>query len=266
MRRNERGTILIEFVGSFLLFVLLILSILSLVNLTTMQARMHYALTQSANTLSLYGYALHATGLDAPLIHLASGAESVRREANASIDEVNDVLENINSLNLPGLARSAGTATDRFSSWADDTRENPQQTLQLLLQYALQEGAGFGFEQLLRPLLAHHLANGEMSGDAYLRSVGVDGTDSLEFYTLSMPGYTPAGEGETVGSLTGLPGDDSALLDGNANVKIVVQYEMEYDFMGLPLPFEQPKLKVTQSVMTKMWLGGRGEGYRGERI
>ena len=59
-----------------------------------------------------------------------------------------------------------------------------------------------------------------------------------------------------------LQGNDSQLLTSEGNVKIVVQYDVDYHFGALVLPFDQPKLHVTQEVMTKAWLGGEGEGYR----
>ena len=57
--------------------------------------------------------------------------------------------------------------------------------------------------------------------------------------------------------------NDSLLLDADGNVKIVVQYDVDYSFGALILPFEEPKLHVTQEVVTKAWLGGEGEGYKG---
>ena len=264
MKKDERGTVLIEFVGSFLLFVLLIMSVLSLVNLGTMQARMHYAMTQTANTISMYGYVLNVVGADKFLMGIDSGGEGLKDGANKTIDDVNKVLNNINDLNVPGVVNSAEDAAYNIGETVSGAIDNPTQALQSVLQYALQQGMGFGFEQLLRPLIGYHLTNGEQSGDEYLRSVGVDGVDSLEFYTFSLPGYTKPNteKGELVGKINGLPADDSVLLDSDGNIRITVQYEMAYSFMGLNsiLPFE-PKLKVTQSVMTKMWLGGRGEGY-----
>jgi len=263
MRKDEQGTILIEFVGSFLLFVLLIMSILSLVNIGTMQARMHYAMTQAATTLSMYGYVLNVIGVDEFLIGNNAKAEDVREGINNTINDINEVLANINKLDLPGVANSAGTVMINASGQVNSTFDNPKAAINNLANYALSQGMSFGFEQLLKPLIGYHLANGNMNGDEYLRSVGVDGVDSLVFYTFSLPGYVPPSEGELVGSISGLPADDSVLLNKDGNVRITVQYEMEYSFMGLNsiLPFE-PKLKVTQSVMTKMWLSGSGEGYK----
>jgi hypothetical protein len=262
MRNNEQGTILIEFVGSFLLFVLLILSILSLVNITTMQARMHYALTQTANTLSMYGYVLNVIGVDDFMMKSNEVAENVRQGANDVIGDINDVLDNVNNLDIPGVVNSAGTATSNIGGQIGNALDNPTQAIQSIANYALNELGSAAFEQLLRPLVAYHLSNGDMSGDEYLWSVGVNGMDGLEFYSFTLPEYIPAGEGELVGSITEIADNDSALLNSGGNVKITVQYEMAYSFMGLDnlLPFE-PKLKVTQSVMTKMWLGGRGKRY-----
>ncbi|MCL2813906.1 MAG: hypothetical protein FWD23_04840 [Oscillospiraceae bacterium] len=53
----ENGYITIETLGTFLPFVFLVVSILSLVNIVTVQTRVHYALTQAANTISVYGRA-----------------------------------------------------------------------------------------------------------------------------------------------------------------------------------------------------------------
>jgi hypothetical protein len=52
----------------------------------------------------------------------------------------------------------------------------------------------------------------------------------------------------------------SALLDSDGNVRLTVQYEVEYTFGGLPLPFT-PTLKITQTAVTKAWLNGSGKGY-----
>ena len=41
MRRDERGYIVVETIGSFLLFVLAVTSILSLINIVAVQARVH---------------------------------------------------------------------------------------------------------------------------------------------------------------------------------------------------------------------------------
>jgi len=92
MRNDERGTVLIEFIGSFLLFFLLIISILSLVNIVTAQARVHYALTETANTMSMYGYVMSAAS-NAP--HTAStSAPQAMQDINETLDRLNNFRRN----------------------------------------------------------------------------------------------------------------------------------------------------------------------------
>jgi hypothetical protein len=89
-----------------------------------------------------------------------------------------------------------------------------------------------------------------MTGDAYLRSVnvissqtGARGLDALEFFQ-----YSNLGLGNSV------------LIDKDGNVNLTVEYEVEYKFGALPLPF-QPTLRITQTAVTKAWLNGSGRGY-----
>jgi hypothetical protein len=258
MRKDNRGTILIEFVGSFLLFVLLIASILSLVTIVTLQARVHYAMTEAANTLSMYGYVLHVIGADKHLMNLNTGAQGVTDEANDLINDINDVLSDINDLDPSGIQKSAGTVKDRFVDWGSSIKNDPKAALQSVAQYGLNEGGSAIFEQLLRPLIAYYLENGDLSGEEYLTGNRVLG--DLEFYDFSFTNYVPPGNGELVGHLTTIADNDSILLNKDGDVKITVRYEIEYTFGGLQLPFE-PKLAITQSVKTKMWLNGSGDGY-----
>jgi len=56
MNRDERGYIVVETVGAFLPFVLLMLFIVTLVNVAAMEAKVHYALTQTAKEISIQSY------------------------------------------------------------------------------------------------------------------------------------------------------------------------------------------------------------------
>ena len=60
MKRDQGGYIVVETIACFTLFVFLMMSILSLINIVTVQARVHYAITQAAETLSMYSYTLDA--------------------------------------------------------------------------------------------------------------------------------------------------------------------------------------------------------------
>ena len=229
MGKDERGYIVVETIGSFLLFVLLVLSILSLINIVAVQARIHYALTQTAQTISMYSYTLDVIGVADAVANNAAQAERVEQES----DEFKQNL-----------------SADQTGGWASDAAADPESSIQALLNYALRESGNAVFGDLVRPLVGHYLSNGSMSGEEYLQAAHIiGGLEGLEFGGV---GLLDPDEME---------GDDSTLLTSDRDVKIVVQYDIDYSFGALMLPFGEPKLHVTQEVRTKAWLGGKGEGY-----
>lgn len=248
MKEDQRGYIVVETIGTFLLFVLLVISILSLVNIVTLQAQVHYALTQAAETLSIASYPLEVTGMAEHIMKLDENADDLREEADAFKTDINGIIEGINSLS-PGEVEEFGEAAfNRASGWAKDTIANPQETIRIMSNFALNEGKGAVVKELVRPLVGRYLRNGTMSGDEYLKSVNVaGGLEGLKFYDFSLTDF------ENLGN------NDTQWLDKNGDIKIVVRYDINYKFGALPLPFD-PKLSVTQSVKTKAWLGGSGEG------
>ena len=104
--------------------------------------------------------------------------------------------------------------------------------VQGLLNYGAGQVRSLASEQFVRPLFERYLQNGEINGSEYLRSVRVV---NLNF-------------------------NECTIIDGNENIKLTVDYEIEYTFGALKLPFG-PTLKITQTAVTKAWLGGSGEGY-----
>ena len=200
---DELGYITVETLGTFIPFVFLVVSILSLVNIVTVQTRMHYALTQAANTVSIYAHTLQLR---------------TKIEAGELKNNIGEVLEGIGSLDFGDVITHReeeiiGYIIDR----ADDDLEHILETL-------------------VRDLIERYLSNGDLSGGEYLKSANV------------------------IGGLAGLELHNSDFLTDGDEVSIVVEYEIEYKFGVLPLPFE-PKLKVTQQAKTKAWQGGAGEGY-----
>ena len=251
-RTDENGYIVVETIGAFIPFVLLVVSILSLVNITAVQARVHYALTQAANTVSMYSYTLQALGLADDLAAISGNAEQISKKANAVRDDINSVIEGLESLSdVRGSVDGAGKAVDDVTGWVGEAADDPKAMLQLFMNYGVNEVKNLAFEQLTRPLIGRYLINGDISGDEYLNGAGVvnsstgsTGLNALEFYQ-----FGNLGRGNNV------------LIDKNGNIKITVEYEIVYTFAGLPLPF-RPTLKITQTVVTKAWLNGSGEGYQ----
>jgi len=107
---------------------------------------------------------------------------------------------------------------------------DPMQLIQSIANFGVGHLQTIAAEQLARPLINRYLTNGDMSGDEYLRSVRV----------------------------VNFAFGDSAIVDRNGNIKLTVNYEVEYTFGALRLPFG-PTLRITQTAVTKAWLDGSGD-------
>ena len=248
---DEDGYIVVETIGAFVPFVLLVVSILSLINIVAVQARVHYALTQAANTLSMYSYTLEVLGVANDMTTLDNKAYKVASEIGAIKNDINSVLSGLDSLsNISGALESGGNAANRVFGWGEEAAGDPKTALQYLMNYGANELRGLVIEAMARPLVGRYLANGNISGDTYLARAGVINkrTGARGLYALEFYQFSNAGLG------------NSMLIDKDGNVKLVAQYEILYTFGRLPLPFK-PTLRITQTVVTKAWLNGSGKGY-----
>ena len=255
MRRDENGYIVVETICSFLLLVFLITSILSLINIVTVQSRVHYALSQTAQSVSMYCYALEAAGIADDLTAISAKAEASQGELDKFKTNFNGLMDGIQALSPETVGNYGEALLDQGSAVWDETTSNPKGTVQNLMTYFLDQGSSAALEAVLRPLMNHYLSNGSMSGDEYLKVFGVgngktEGIENLEFHSFD------------VFSVSSVGNNDSKLLTGSGDVKLVVSYDIDYSFGALMLPFDEPYLHVTQEVITKAWLGGKGEGYK----
>ena len=128
------------------------------------------------------------------------------------------------------FSESVSSVYDGISALSD----NPEGMLQGLANLGLNELRGYASSALLNPLIMSYLINGEATAEEYLANTRVKNFE-----------------------LT-----DCIIIDRNGNVKLTAFYEVEYTFGSLKLPFT-PTLKITQTVVTKAWLGGSGERYTG---
>lgn len=273
MKKDEGGYIVVETILCFVLFMLLMFSILSLVNIVTAQARIHYALTQTAETLSMYSYVLDVTGADEHIKNSAKRAEEMRGKGDALKGNMNTVINGLNTLfqdnDTSGLTAAevkswvdketgavqqvveggSGAVTE-VKGWISDTAESPHQALQNVLNYALNTGGSVAVSELLmEPMVKHYLSNGLMDGESYLKLAGVK---EMHFYNINPLAMRQNADG-TLEFVTGA--QNSTLMDSEGNIWITVNYVMDYSFGALPLPFA-PELKISQTVKTKAWLGG----------
>jgi len=229
MLKNENGYIVIETVGTFIPFVFLVISILSLVNIVNLQARVHNALTQAAGTISMYCYVLEATGA-------ANDLMTADRKAHAAGETISAVFSGIGSLSGSGSQPEGGSQPGGESQPGSESQSEGgdfKAIVESLANYGVNELKSIAAAQLVSPLVDRYLARGDMTGDEYLKSVRVVKFEIAE----------------------------ADMIDKDGNVKLTVEYEIEYTFGALKIPFG-PTLKVTQTVVTKAWLGGSGEGYR----
>jgi hypothetical protein len=209
-------------------------------------------MTQTANTLSMYSYTLEVLGVAKNLTALSNKAEKAAGKADDFRKNIDAVIAGIESFSdIEGAMDSGEAAINQVR----DAVGNPKELFQDIMNFTLEELRNKAFEQLARPLVGRYLSNGDISGDEYLQKMGVvksnTGSGGIEATGLRALRFFKLDNHVT---------ENSVLIDGKGNVKLVVDYEIEYKFGGLPLPF-RPTLKVTQMVKTKAWLNGSGKGY-----
>lgn len=252
MAKDEKGYIVLETISAFLLFTLLNIAILSMINIVTIQARIHAAITQACETVSMYCYVLDLTGTASHIQNNSAKAGAVQGQVDTFKTNVNGLLDGIKELAPDQIGEKGEAVLEQVESGIDSAAADPEAMLQYVLNYGLNQAGSAAFEGMVRPLVGRYLSNGSLTGDQYLRNYGVkDGLAGLDFYNFDALDLHSTGA------------NDSMLLDASGNVKIVVQYDVDYSFGALILPFDEPKLHVTQEVVTKAWLGGEGEGYKG---
>lgn len=252
-KSDEGGYIVVETIGAFVPFVLLVISILSLVNIVTVQARVHYALTQAANTISMYSYVLDVTGTADHILKNDANAGAAAEDIGGTVGDINQVLEGIQGFSGGGgevgqKIEGMVNGMEGIGNAVTEAAEDPKATVSKLLNFAMNEAVDASFSALVQPLVLHYLANGSMSGSEYLTASHV--INGLDFYELPLgAGGDPEG-----GATISQRGACSDFL-GGGDITIVVRYDVDYTFGALPLPFE-PKLSIQQEVKTKAWLGG----------
>lgn len=245
MRQDECGYIVVETTLAFTLLVLLLTSILVLIQIVTMQARIHYALTQTAQTISMYSYVLDLTGISDRVANLQSQGEGAADRVASFKNNLNDILNGLDSLDYEKMSGGIQGAYGQIG----EALQDPKETLRQLAVLGVNELKNAATANLLiEPLMAHYLSNGTQSADEYLKSVGVEGGMSgLSFYQFDLLSMNNYGQ------------QDSYILDAEGNIRLVARYRVSYVFGNLPLPFDG--LEICQTVKTKAWLAGSGSGY-----
>jgi hypothetical protein len=167
MKRDENGHIVVETVGTFIPLVLLIISILSLVNLVAVQARIHYAMTQTAMSMSVYGYLLEVTEIKDGVINF-NNSTKVPKSSNEIFNDLNSALSGISNIVGNDNNKKAGEMVNSIRDIKD----------------ILEGGAGGIISgALIKPVFMQYLENGEMNGEEFLRRFNIN---DLHFFSSSL--------------------------------------------------------------------------------
>lgn len=248
MKRDEKGYIVVETLLAFVLYLLAMLSILSLVNISVVQSRIHYAITEACESISMYSYIFQVTGQAKHITGLSGKAASAISNANDVVSSLNKIIDSGRNLDANGLSAGASGLKETAA------KIKPKDILAAMVQN-MQD---ILFASCMDALTRHYLDNEyyadasvKQSGDEYLIQNNV--LDTVTFngqYGIGFNNYNISlqlGEG------------GSTFLDKNGDITISVLYEIDYRFGGLKLPFT--KLKIRQVVKTRAWLNGDGDGY-----
>lgn len=233
MRKNEDGYIVVETSVAFMLFVFLVVSILSLINIVTLQTRVHYALTQTANELSMYSYVVETLGLTSTIKGLDKTGKEVQDKIDGVINDLNTIETSVNGMTsdtekfFDNLDAVIG-AVKSLSGTAQGVIEDPKGTFVALVRYGLNKTKNLAVQEgVIRPMMEKYLANGDQSAKEFLSGYGVKGDIDLS---------------------------KSVFINENGDITIVASYDIDYTFGLLPLPFTQ--IHVEQTAKTRAWLGG----------
>lgn len=113
---------MVETIGSFLLFTLLIVSILTMINIVTVQARVHAALTQACETVSMYSYVLDLTGAASHIQNNSAKAGKVQGQVDQFRSNVNGLLDGVENLDADRSAQRESHPGQMQSAWTTPWR------------------------------------------------------------------------------------------------------------------------------------------------
>lgn len=237
LKKDDGGYIVVETVVSFILYLFVVVSILSLVKIVTVQARIHNAMTQAVTSLSMYSYFFDVVGATSSIQGFDTGHEKVKADVNDFTGQVNELISSITTLDVSGTAGSA----NYFFDIGQGVSQDPDAAVDYILAAVINSGADIAIDTIfslgVKKSMEQYLKIDNYSGDEYLKmSNVVDGIDGITF-------------------------SKSSFLNEKGEIKAVIEYDIEYKFAGLEMPFTDGKIHVTQRAVTKAWLSGNGEGY-----
>ena len=229
---HEDGYIVVETLFSFTMLVMLMVTIISLINIVAIQSRIHYAITQTAQEMSMYAYVTRCLsvnkenddlGADNGFAWVASAQDSLDALSNGITDISNNIAAGVTGFFIDDYA-------------AELMRELATASTPVARQLIMEDAA----KNIFVKYLSEDLSQAESQANEYLTKAGVVNSDG------SIKGLNAI-------AFTNKDGITSTMLDSKDTV-VTVMYKIEFNLFNLiSLPLY---LDVEQTVRTKAWLGG----------
>ena len=232
---NEAGYIVVETLFSFTMLIMVMTVITSLINIVSIQSRIQYAITQTAQEMSMYAYVTRCLSEDREEDYEIGNDDAFSWVISAQ-DSLDALSTGITEFSNNIAAGITGLFIDDFA--AEIMRELATAPNPVAEQLIMEDAVKSVFTKYLSEDLLH----AESQANDYLVKSGVYSTDG------SLKGLSAV-------SFTNSAGVMSTMLDSNDDTVVTVAYKIEFNLFNIiPLPLY---LDVEQTARTKAWLGGR---------
>lgn len=258
---KERGSITIEATISLSAFMFTIFTVLTVVNICLIQAKMAFALNNTAKEISQYSYLYALTGLvETQKDAYESGKESTE-DITAIINDVSDVYDGIQSLSETATSIGSGAdVSDISNAWdkikgelgdvkdaglsikssVEDIASDPKSVIFGLAKLAGNKALDYGkskliAEPLTKVLIKKHLVNSK-DGDinATLKRLYIQPSSTGSYFD-------------------GISFEGSQIFpNGSPDIRVCATYDVKVIPL-LPIDF---KFTFSQCALTRGWMGG----------
>lgn len=263
MKNNQSGAIIVEASLTLTMFICLLASIIALTNLFVIHNRIQYALTQTSNTISHYGYLYTAVGLQSAEQQMNQKIKNDTKDLNQTAGSILEFSDSLNGLvttgggvvdsiqnqdfsniqsQLESTINSFNQTTGNAKTVIGDIKnlvKNPKGLLIAIVQTFVAEAKSaiksYIAQAISQCLVEDYLpTTSGVSADEYLKHMGViDGTEGLDFNGSSI-----------------FDDEDCKIVD------LVVQYDVEIRF-----GFISKKIHMLQRSVAVAWTDGDGKYY-----
>jgi len=281
---DSKGMIAVEALTSFIFFMLCTAFLVAWINLSTVQLRVHNALTQTAQEVAFYAHALQIVGVPGAVRYIRGLSEdptesidSVLDNAFGIVDAFSDGAAGASDLDLPAVKDAWNSGTEQLSEAKDTMRgwmDDPGDFLRGIIWVGTDLGVSAGLNYLLAGVVAplffeRYMGIHERQDDnSFIRIRDYRGNlASLNVYMSGDDSPVAFGwyaEGGVIQQLrdSGLAGvrpSGAEFLGGDNADEITLAVKYYADFRPFfILPQSMRKVPIVQQVQTRAWVGDLG--------